>query len=271
MTEDSQRVHACLAVLKDPGFGGRPGDPGFEQWKSWPDLQREGVTELEEGVPLPDVGAAWHGRVRDLDPRSGFRAFEACTMLPLRKRPRRGSVWLDHSLSLRERDQMPIPPAGWVVQRDEQVERLGMPTSAAEFPEPLLAYLMAGMSAAAEAQRRGKGEIGADGMLHLPAITALPDQAEPVRTPEAIYNLTGSVQFPDIPLEVDAATGYSEALPGQRAQSTDELDALYGAWRAPGTDADAKGVASMICARGCGIWLNESSTCRGDGGTANGS
>ena len=246
LAEDSQRVRACLGALKDLDLGGRPGDPGFEQWKSWTDLQRKGVTELKEGVPLPDVGTAWHGLVRDLDPRSGFRAFEACTMMSLRKSLRRGSVWLDHSLSFRERDQMLIPPADWVLQRDEQVELLGMPKSAAEFLEPLLANLMAAMSAVAEAQRRGKVEIGADGMLHLPAITALPDQGEPVRTRETIYNLIGSVQFPDMLLEVDAATGYSEALLGHRAQSTGELVALYGALLAHGTDADAKGVASMI-------------------------
>ena len=246
LAEDSQRVHACLAALTDLDFGGRSGDPGFEQWKSWTDLQRQGVTELKEGVPLPDVGAAWHGLVRDLDPRSGFRAFEACTMMSLRKSLRRGSVWLAHSLSFRERDQMLIPPADWALQRDEQVALLGMPKSAADFLEPLLANLMAGMSAVAEAQRRGKVEIGADGMLHLPAITALPDQAEPVRTRETIYNLIGSVQFPDMLLEVDAATGFSEALLGHRAQSTDELVALYGALLAHGTDADAKGVASMI-------------------------
>ena len=114
LAEDSQRVRACLGALKDLDLGGRPGDPGFEQWKSWTDLQRKGVTELKEGVPLPDVGTAWHGLVRDLDPRSGFRAFEACTMMSLRKSLRRGSVWLDHSLSFRERDQMLIPPADWV-------------------------------------------------------------------------------------------------------------------------------------------------------------
>lgn len=246
LAEDSQRVHACLAALKDLEFGGREGDPGFEQWKAWAELQRHGATEIKQDTPLPDVGAAWHGLVRDLDPRSGYRAYEACTMMSLRKSLRRGSVWLDHSLSFRERDQMLIPPEQWAVQRDEQMELLGMPASAAEFLEPLLANLVAGMSAVAEAQRRGKIEIGADGMLHLPAITALSDQSEPVRTRETIYKLIGSVQFPDLLLEVDAATGYSEALLGHRAQSPGELVALYGALLAHGTDADTKGVASMI-------------------------
>lgn len=204
------------------------------------------IPVLKEGVPLPDVGAAWHSLVRDLDPRSGYRAYAARTMMSLRKSLRPGSVWLDHSLSFRERGQMLIPPAQWAVPRDEQVELLGMPTSATEFLEPLLANLVAGISAVAEAQRRGKIEVGADGMLHLPAITALADQAEPVRTRETIYKLIGSVQFPDLLPKVDAATGYSESLLGHRAHSTGELVALYGALLAHGTNADAKGVASMI-------------------------
>ena len=246
LADDAQRVHACLASLKDLEFGGRAGDAGLEQWKAWTDLQRQGVFELEAGASLPDVGAAWHGLVRDLDSRSGFRAFEACTMMSLRKSLRRGSVWIDHSLSFRERDQMLIPPADWAVQRDQHVELLGMPKTAAEFLEPLLANLAAGVAAVEEARSRGKVEIGADAMLHLPAIAALADRGEPARTRETIYSLIGNVQFPDMLLELDAATNYSEALLGHRAQSTSELVALYGALLAHGTDVDARGVAAMI-------------------------
>ena len=39
LAEDSQRLHASLAALKDPDFGGRVGDPDFEQWKTWTDLR----------------------------------------------------------------------------------------------------------------------------------------------------------------------------------------------------------------------------------------
>ena len=246
LSEDAQRVHACLAALKDLKFGGRDGDAGFEHWKAWAALHRRGAVELTQGAPLPDVGAPWHDLVHDLDPRSGFRAFEACTVMSLRKSLRRGSVWIDHSLSYRERDQMLIPPNDWAVQRDQHLGLLGIPKAAREFLEPLLANLAAGMSALAEAQRKGKVEIGADGMLHLPAISALGDQTEPIRTRETIYKFIGTVQFPDLLLELDAATNYSEALLGHRAQTTGELVALYGALLAHGTDVDAKGVASMI-------------------------
>ena len=167
-------------------------------------------------------------------------------MMSLRKSLRRGSVWIEHSLSFRERAQMLIPPADWAVQRDQHVELLGMPKTAAEFLEPLLANLMAGVAAVEEAQRRGKVEIGADGMPHLPAIAAMADRGEPARTRESIYSLIGNVQFPDMLLELDAATNYSEALLGHRAQFTNELVALYGALLAHGIDVDSRGVAAMI-------------------------
>jgi hypothetical protein len=92
LAEDSQRVHACLTALKDLDFGGRDGDPGFEQWKAWAELQRHGATEMKEDVPLPDVGAAWHGLVRDLDPVPtlvpfGSRDLRLLTLDPFQYRP----------------------------------------------------------------------------------------------------------------------------------------------------------------------------------------
>ena len=167
-------------------------------------------------------------------------------MMSLRKSLRRGSVWIDHSLSLRERDQMLIPPAHWELKREQHVELLGMPKSPRQFLEPLLANLIAGSAAVCDALDRGKIEISADGMLRLPAITALPEMSEPVRTRETVYKLIGNVQFPDLLMQLDAATNFSDALLGHRAQTADELVALYGALLAHGTDIDAKGVASMI-------------------------
>lgn len=246
LAQDVQRVHACLTSLKDLAFGGRKGDRGFEQWKAWTALQERSAAEIPEGVQLPEVGAAWHGLVHDLDPRSSLRALETCTMMSLRKSLRRGSVWIDRSLSYRERDQMLISPTHWESQREQHVELLGMPKSPREFLEPLLANLVAGSAAVRDALDRGKVEISADGMLRLPAITALPEKSEPVRVRETVYKLIGNVQFPELLMQLDAATNFSDALLGHRAQTADELVALYGALLAHGTDVDAKGVASMI-------------------------
>ena len=131
------------------------------------------------------------------------------------------------------------------VQRDEQVELLdadiGEPSSWSPAGQPV-----AGIPAVAEAQRRGKIEIGPTACCTCRRSRhwrIKPSRFAPARPSTSFI---GSVQFPDLLLEVDAATGYSESLLGHRAHSADEPRRLYGALLAHGTDADAKGVASMI-------------------------
>ena len=226
LAEDSQRVHACLAALKDLDFGGGSGDPGFEQWKAWAELQRQGSDRDQGRRPAAltwvQPGMAWcetstHARVPGL---RGLHDDVAAQEPASRQR------WLDHSLSFRERDQMLIPPAQWAVQRDEQVELLrdahvGGRVPGALAGQPRGRHLRRGRGAATRQDRDR-----ADGMLHLPAITALADQSEPVRTRETIYKFIGSVQFPDLLLEVDAATGYSEVAAGPPRAFPGELVAL---------------------------------------------
>ncbi|HDC7066959.1 TPA: transposase, partial [Staphylococcus aureus] len=104
----------------------------------------------------------------------------------------------------------------------------------------------AGVAAVAEACAQGKIEIGDDGMLHLPAIEALEQDDEPRRTRDLIYKVIGDAQLPDLVLEVDSWTNFSEVLLGHRAQSETELLSIYAALIAHGTEIDAKGVAAMI-------------------------
>ncbi|NML17305.1 Tn3 family transposase [Azohydromonas caseinilytica] len=246
LAEDSTRVHACLAVLADLEFRGGDKDAGFAQWQAWQALRQRAQDKAAAPGELPDVGAAWRSLVHDADPKAGWRAFEASTMLALRRSLRRGSVWIDHSLSFQGREQMLIPAQQWQQQHRKHVELLGVPVSFDSLLMPLVANIHAGMQALVLALRRGKVEIGADGMLHLPALAALPDDGEPVRTREALYRRIGDVQLPDVILEVDAATNFSEALLGHRAASPAELTAMYGALLVHGTDLDARGVAHMI-------------------------
>ncbi|TXC62166.1 hypothetical protein FSC37_22765 [Piscinibacter aquaticus] len=99
-----------------------------------------------------------------------------------------------------------------------------------------------------ETLRRGNHDIGAAGMLHLPAFTALARQSESVRFRETIYQLIGSVQFPDMRLKVGSVTGYREAILGHRSQPTSEPFALYRGLLAP--DASSTFVPSIIAGLG---------------------
>ncbi|MDZ5454945.1 Tn3 family transposase [Azohydromonas lata] len=246
LTQDPQRVHACLAVLDDLDFQGHATDAGFVQWQAWRGLRQRNADERAAPGALPDVGPAWQLLVSTSDPKAAWQAFEASTMMALRRSVRRGSVWVDHSLSFRERDQMLIPQQQWALHRKAFIDQLGLPETAAEFIKPLIATLVAGLWGVVGAIRRGQVEIGRDGMLHLSKLAAMPNDREPRRTREAIYRSIGAVQLPDVILEVDAATNFSDTLLGHRARSMQELLALYGALLAHGTELDASEVALMI-------------------------
>ncbi len=123
----------------------------------------------------------------------------------------------------------------------------GLPANVDDLLDPLEDNLRAGVAAVAEACEQVALEIGADdGMLHLHAVTALPDEGEPRRLRDLIYQKIGDVQFPDLLLEIDSLCNYSQALLGHRAESVAELLTLYAALLAHGTDIDAKSVAAMI-------------------------
>ena len=245
LAEDNRRVRACLAGLRELQVAGLAKDPGFEQWQAWCDLHDARASELPPDFLVP-VGAAWSPIVHDLDPKSGLRAFEACAMMSLRRSLRRGSAWVDHSITYRARSAMLLSRDEWSNTKAEHLQILGLPETSEAYVAPIMAGVSAGMIALAEAACRGKVEIGKDGLLHLPALAALEDDGEPRKTREAIFKQIGSVQLPDLLLEVDAACQYSEALLGRRAMSANDLLAVYGALLAHGTDNDAKGVCSMI-------------------------
>jgi TnpA family transposase len=246
LAEDNRRVHAHLAGLRDIEFAGASGDPGHDQWQAWQRLQALGTKEIPQDFELPPVGAAWNTIVSDLDPQSRYRAFEASTMMALRKSLRRGSAWVNHSISFRARESMLLAGADWSRTKELHHQILGLPDQAMAFLEPILAGVSVGLTALAEAAGRGQIEIGADKLLHLPPIRPLDEEVEPRKTREAVFKHIGSVQLPDLLLEVDAATHFSEALLARRPSSSNELLAIYGALLAHGTDLDAKGAGSMI-------------------------
>ena len=167
-------------------------------------------------------------------------------MMALRKSLRRGSAWVNHSISFRARESMLLAGADWSRTKELHHQILGLPDQAMAFLEPILAGVSVGLTALAEAAGRGQIEIGADKLLHLPPIRPMDEEVEPRKTREAVFKHIGSVQLPDLLLEVDAATHFSEALLARRPSSSNELLAIYGALLAHGTDLDAKGVGSMI-------------------------
>jgi hypothetical protein len=209
LAEDNRRVLTHLAGLRDIDFAGTVGDAGFEQWQAWGRLQALNTKEIPQDFELPPVGAAWNAIISDLDPQSRYRAFEASTMMALRKSLRRGSAWVNHSIGFRSRESMLLADADWTSSKEQHHQILGLPTQAMAFLEPILAGMSVGLAALAEAAGRRQIEIGADKLLPLPPIRPLDEEVEPRKTREAVFKHIGSVQLPDLPLEFDAATHFN--------------------------------------------------------------
>lgn len=245
LIEDATRVRTLLNALEKLDFGGRPTETSLQNLATLRTFYAGKVSELPKDESFPAT-QSWHDLVNDSDRKRAFQALEAATMQGLSKGLRRGSIWVSHSLSFRERDQMLIAPAVWNVERERHLSLLNLPKDPDLFLEKLVKLIEAGLAAVADAVEKGALEIGDDGHIHLSPLEALPDEVTPKRTVEAMFKQIGDVQLPDLMLEVDAHTNFSEILLGRRAKDERELVSLYAAVIAHGTEIDAKGVAAMI-------------------------
>lgn len=106
-------------------------------------------------------------------------------MMALRKSLRRGSAWVNHSISFPARESMLLAGADWTRSKELHHQILGLPDQAMAFLEPILAGVSVGLTALAEAAGRGQIEIGADKLLHLPPIRPFDEEVEPRKTREA--------------------------------------------------------------------------------------
>lgn len=245
LTAESSRVHALLDVVAPLEFKGNPNQMALRQLAELQKLRRDGASTLPEGLDIP-VRKIWREAIDGEDRKRAFKALEASTALELRRALRNGAVWVEHSRMFREREQMLIPATEWERTRDHYASALGLPATADEYLPQLMTALRAGLAAVAEAKRDGIVAIDDHGFLHLEKLGALPEDKEPQRLRDFIFKQIGDVQFPDLILEVDALTNFSESLLGHRAADEQELLAVYAGLLAHGTEMDAKSVAAMI-------------------------
>lgn len=244
LTDEEKRVRGLLHSMENLSLEGRDNEKSLKNLAKLREFYAGKVTELP-GDQTFETEKGWQELVNDPDRTRAFKALEAATMMGLSKALRRGSAWVAHSMSYRERDQMLIPPHIWEIERDRHAAVLEFSTDPNKFLEPLLGNIDAGIAAFAEAQEKGIITIDPDGTIRLHKLEALPDDPLPKRTNDLLYKEIGDVQFPDLIMEVDAHTNFSEILLGRRASSEQELVALYAALIAHGTEIDAKSVAAM--------------------------
>lgn len=245
LAEDHHRLRNLLTPLRALEFASHGNDPAMRQLDVIGSLHDQGMTELPPDCDVP-VSASWRDLVDGEDRQRALRALEASAVMGLRKGLRRGTVWINHSLTFRERDQLLIPPAQWEADRDRYLSSLGLPNQANTYLDRLTEHLKAGLAALDEAREAGHFTIDTDGIPHLSPLEAQTTDTTPQRTRDLLFKDIGSAQFADMILEMDARTNFSEVLLARKARDAHELISLYAALIAHGTELDAKGVAAMI-------------------------
>ena len=221
LVEEPVGVRSLLKALSELQISGHEQDRQLRQLQALRQLHESKTYDLPDGFDTSFVDRRWLPLLADTDRSRAMRAFEACTMLSVRKGLRSGRLWIDHSFSFKDREQMLIPIEQWNRGRAHFAGLLGLPLSADEFLKPLLANIEAGLMSVAEAKELGKLDIDEHGDLHLPALEALPDEPDARRTRDAISSAIGPVQLPDLLLQADADINFSEALLGRKATSVE--------------------------------------------------
>ncbi|MFZ6682218.1 Tn3 family transposase [Undibacterium sp. Tian12W] len=245
LVTDEDRIRPLLHSLSHLSLDGRTNQKHLANLTKLQDLYAGKVTELPEGQAY-ETDRAWQKLVNSSDRKQAFKALEAATMLGLRRGLRNGSVWVPHSASYRGREHTLIPSEKWERERERHAQLLKMPIDCDSFLNPLLAAIDIGLKELATCMEKGMISIDSDGIIHLPKLEALPEDPAPKRTLDLMFKEIGDVQFPDLMLDVDYHTNFSELLLGRRAKNEEELVALYAALIAHGTEIDAKGVAAMV-------------------------
>lgn len=245
LLEDSTRVHSLLSSIADLDFRGRPNNAAIRQLDIVRGLFDKGESELPVGTKVP-TKKTWKDAIEGPDRKLAFKALQACAMESLRVGIRGGAVWVDHSLTYRERDQMLIPRDEWLRKKPQFLKAMGLRENPDDFLIPQIDLLKANLQALAEAVKAGVVTVDDDGIVRFTALKEVEDEVEPEQLRDLIFKKIGDVQFPDLLIEIDAHTNFSEILLGRRAKDEHELIALYAALFTHGTEIDAKSAAAMI-------------------------
>ena len=208
------------------------------------DLYGRRVRKLPDDVAAPSLGAVWRNTISGYDRDRAFRALEVATLFALRRAVRNGSVWIEHSLSFRDRERLFLPTEQWKAEGMRHYARLSLPTKPAAFLEPLLARVRTGVDAVAEAARSGILRIDDD--LHLPVLPADDEDPEVTKLRATLNHRIEEVQLPEVILAVDAQVRFSWIMLGREPRSSDELLMVYAGILAHGTSLTAAECARMI-------------------------
>jgi TnpA family transposase len=244
LTEKIPAVRSLLHAMAELPIKGSPDERAIAGLSELNTLYARHETELP--VKDRDLASGWVAFVDGVaDRERAMRALEMSTLFELRRGLRRGGCWLEYSNMYRSREQMLIPEEQWKVQRRRHLSLLRLPENPKEYLASLVAAAKQGMDAVSQALGRSELSIH-DGDISLPKLEKeeVPPPVKQAR--DAIATHIGTIQLPELLLEMDVQTRFSKTLLGRAPQSEHELLLTYGALLGHGTEMNATEVALMI-------------------------
>lgn len=238
-------VRAVLGTLTKLPLEGTPAEPVYTAIATLKQIYAEKKTTLDAEAEA-QVRPLWRSELEHAkdDPRRRLSVFEAATLLDFRPALRRGTVWARDSFEFRDRERILIGAERWDKERKSHFTRLHVEESPEKHCKPFLTHIEGGLVALADSVERGDVEVRGD-TLHI-------DPIEPEDVPKALRAhreeldaTIGKVQMPRLMMEMDALVHWSTHLLGHPPRNPRELQGLYSAVWAHGTELDAAGVALM--------------------------
>ena len=244
LTENIPAVRSLLRAMTELPIKGSPTERAIAGLTELKTLYARHETEL----PLKDrdLAKGWEALVDGATDRErAMRALEMSTLFELRRGLRRGGCWLEYSNAYRNREQMLIPEEQWRAQRRRHLSLLRLPENPKEYVASLVAAAKQGLDAVSRALARG--ELASDeGDIRLPKLEK-EDVPPPVtQARDAITTHIGTIQLPELLLDMDVQTRFGKTLLGRAPRSEHELLLTYGALLGHGTEMNATEVALMI-------------------------
>jgi TnpA family transposase len=244
LTDKIPAVRSLLRAMTDLPIQGATTERAIAGLSELKTLYARHASELP--VKERDLAKGWKAHVEDAaDRERAMRALEASTLFELRRGLRRGGCWLEYSNAYRSREQMLIPEEQWRAQRRRHLSLLRLPENPKEYLASLAVAAKEGMDAVYRALARGDLTVD-KGEIHLPKLEK-EDVPPPVaQARDAISTHIGTIQLPELLMEMDVQTRFSKTLLARVPRSQHELLLTYGALLGHGTEMNATEVALMI-------------------------
>jgi len=246
LIDKSDRVQSILASLQGLEIEGHTTERDVQLFNAVKQFQEAGTKALPTDFDASVVDAPWRPLVEDVDRGRALKALKACALMRARKGLLGGRLWVGHSANYRSHADTLIPEAQWRREKHKICEAYGLETDPKKALTLQYELLKAGLSDLEAGLEKGLVEIDESGAVRLPRLRALGDDPELRRTNQALSDMIGPVQMPDLMLAIDSKTRFSSVLLGREPDQASDLKALYAALLAHGTEIDAKGAAAMI-------------------------